>query len=246
MSDPKNIASIYNEFGAYYHDSRKKSSGRLHNEFIDIPTTLSLLPKDLQGITILDAGCGSGIYANLLAGKGAKVTGLDISDKMIEIARRETPPEFNIAYHVGSLDALPFTAASFDIIICTYVLENVEDISQVFRQFYSVLKPKGTCIFSVSHPLRANSQKMVQDGQEVWIVENYFETGVRESDFGGGMFVPKYKRTIQNYVDALASANFVIDKLLEPQPAPAGKEVDQQGYAKAMRLPQVLTMRLTK
>jgi len=245
-TDEKAISDVYNRFGDYYHDSRKKTSGRLHNEFIDIPATLSLLPNSLKNKKILDAGCGSGIYSVLLTKKDGEVIGVDISKKMIEIATRQTPKGLNIKYLVSGLYDLPFKNESFDIIVCNYVLENVEDLAKVFEQFFKVLTKKGVCIISLSHFMRGNSTPTIKDNKEQWVVENYFNTELRKSNFGGGMIVPKYRRTLQNYVDDLSKVGFVIERILEPQPIPEGELVDKEGYEKAMRLPQIMTMKLIK
>ncbi len=244
--DPQEIADIYNQFGRTYHESRQSASGRLHNEYIDMPATWSLLPTDLTGKMILDAGCGSGIYAKLLAEKGATVYGVDISEEMIKIAKEETPPALTITYSVGDVQKLQFNDASMDIILATYVLENVPDLQKTFQEFYRVLKPGGSFIASMSHPLRAASTQNTADDKEIWMVTNYFEEGVRTSDFGGGMMVPKHKRTMQEYVETATAAGFTLKHLLEPTPTPEGKAVDEKGYEVAMRLPQILTIQLTK
>ena len=242
----KIVAEVYNKYGKYYHESRKSTSGRLYNEYIDIPATLSLLPNDLKGLKILDAGCGSGIYSQILAKKGAGIAGIDISEKMIEIAKKETPPFLPIKYYVGSLSSLPFQGDLFDYIICTYVLENIEDIDRVFLEFNRVLKQKGKCVFSVSHPLRAQSEKSNSDVGETWTIKDYYKSGMRNSDFGGGMIVPKYMRTVEVYAKSIKRGGFVINDLLEPQPIKEGKKVDEITYLKAMRLPQLMTMMISK
>lgn len=245
-TDASAVATVYNQFGQQYHDSRKQGHGRLFNEYLDMPATFSLLPDSLQGKKILDAGCGSGMYSRLLAQKAAVVTGVDISEKMIGIAQKETPPELSIQYSVGNLYSLPFSDKEFDLILCNYVLENIEDIGKVFKEFFRVLRSKSECIFSISHPLRAQSKKQIVDGKEEWVIADYFEEGMRMSDFGGGMMVPKYKRTLESYVKALTDAGFVISALLEPRPTPEGCTVDPENYEKAMRLPQLLTVKIVK
>jgi hypothetical protein len=67
-------AKTYDKYGEMYHASRVKRSGRFTNEFIDIPTTFSLLPKELSGLRILDAGWRSGNYSVRLAIKTAVLT----------------------------------------------------------------------------------------------------------------------------------------------------------------------------
>lgn len=244
--DSKEIAEVYNKFGRYYHDSRKNDSGRLYNEYIDIPATLSLLPDNVKNLKVLDAGCGSGIYANMVAKRGAKVVGIDVSEEMIKIASEETPKELGVEYTVGDLYKLPFQDGSFNLIICTYVLENIESLDKVFDEFNRVLTPQGRCILSISHPLRAQSTKSKKEDKEIWVIEDYYEAGMRKSDFGSGMIVPKYKRTLEEYVKAIKKSGFVVTDLLEPRPVKEGKDVDPVNYEKAMRLPQLLVMELKK
>lgn len=244
--DSQTIAHIYNQHGEAYHASRAGVSGRVFNECIDIPAVLSLLSEDLSDLCILDAGCGSGLYAGLLARRGARVTGIDVSATMIEIARRETPVELHVEYVVGELGQLPFQNEAFDMVICAYVLENIPDLAAVFAEFSRVLTGQGSCIFSISHPLRAYAKKAEVDGKAAWILDEYFERSMRQSDFGGGMLVPKYKRPLADYIAALAEAGFVVTRLLEPRPTPEGEEIDPETFEMAQRLPQVLTMRLQK
>ncbi len=56
-----------------------------HNALYERPATLSLLP-DVEGLRVLDAGCGPGIYAQILSDNGAKVVGFDRSPKMVDRA----------------------------------------------------------------------------------------------------------------------------------------------------------------
>src|SRR5437868_2138312 len=109
--DSSEIADMYNKLGKVYHESRVKG-GRIFNEFLEMPATLALIPKDLTGKMVLDAGCGSGIYAREMARRGATVIGIDISDTMIEIANSETPADLNITYRVDNLYQLDLETAS--------------------------------------------------------------------------------------------------------------------------------------
>lgn len=87
--------------------------------------------------------------------------------------------------------------------------------------------------------------KEKKDGLTVRVMEEYFKEGMRYSDFGGGMKVPKFKRPLESYTKALAKAGFVISDLIEPRPIPSAKDVDLH-YSEAMRLPEVLTMKIVK
>jgi hypothetical protein len=58
--------------------------------------------------------------------------------------------------------------------------------------------------------------------------------------------VPKYRRPIEDYTEAIASAKLLIKRLLEPQPVPDGEAVDPEGYGKAVRLPQLLVIEMIR
>jgi 2-polyprenyl-3-methyl-5-hydroxy-6-metoxy-1,4-benzoquinol methylase len=66
-----------------------------------LPRMLDLL-GNLDGLTILDAGCGEGYLSRVLASRSAKVTGIDVSPRLIQIAR-EKDPDGAIEYRVGDL-----------------------------------------------------------------------------------------------------------------------------------------------
>ncbi|MCR9192586.1 MAG: methyltransferase domain-containing protein [Gammaproteobacteria bacterium] len=241
--DAEAIAEIYNQHGETYHTSRTKK-GRFFNEYLEMPATLSLIPENLTGKTVLDAGCGSGIYTREMAKRGAKVIAVDISKTMIEIARQELSQYKDIAYQVGNIYELTVKNQSVDWIICNYVLENVFDIDAVFEEFKRVLKPGGCCVYSISHPLRGTAEKEFLDGHEIWKLKNYYDKGVRMSDFGQGMKVKKYKRTLSDYINASINPGFLIEHMLEPQPILLGKKNDVVAYEAAMRLPQLLIVKM--
>lgn len=75
---------------------------------------LSQMPRDLAGLRILDAGCGTGALACAMAARGADVTGIDISPQLIDIARRRAPAGLSgsLTFHAG--DMLDAGAGRFD------------------------------------------------------------------------------------------------------------------------------------
>lgn len=243
--DADEIAQVYDVHGKNYHESRAKS-GRLANEFIDMPATQMMFPKSVKDLQILDAGCGSGIYSRLLASKGAIVTGVDISKEMLKIAKNESEGINNIKYVQANLYELPFKSNSFDLIICTYVLENIEKLEAVFSEFSRVLKNKSHLIFSISHPFRRQSNIITYENERVLLLRDYFKREKVEIDFGDGMIVPKFRRPFQEYTKALFQNKFVIVDFIEMQPVKEGKKFDTDGYEKAMRLPQLLTIKARK
>ena len=73
------------------------------------------LPKDLRGTRILDAGCGTGVLSRMLDERGAEVVGVDISEKLIEVAKDRSNLNKNIEYFAGDMKEQSF--GNFDYII---------------------------------------------------------------------------------------------------------------------------------
>ncbi len=95
---------------------------------------------------VLDAGCGNGRLFELLKEKKVEYTGLDLSDELIAIARRQYP---EIKFIVGNILDLPLDPENFNVIFCIATLHHLptEKIrAQAIQQFYKVLRPDGQLI----------------------------------------------------------------------------------------------------
>ncbi len=86
---------------------------------------------DVSGLTVLDAGCGTGYLSKKLRDRGALVTGIDFSERMIEIARATHP---DIGFRVDSCSELRTIGDEhFDIVIANYVLMDVPDLGGTMK-----------------------------------------------------------------------------------------------------------------
>ena len=72
-----------------------------------------------QGDRVLDVACGTGVVARECARRGAAVTGLDLNEGMLTVARRISP---DIDWHEGDASDLPFEDGSFDAVTCQFGL----------------------------------------------------------------------------------------------------------------------------
>jgi ubiquinone/menaquinone biosynthesis methyltransferase len=100
------------------------------------------LAKPRPGARALDLATGTGDLAFALAARGAEVVGLDITTRMIELARAKSTSS-NPAFLVGDMMALPFPPASFDIVTTGYGLRNVPSLTTAIDEIGRVLKPGG-------------------------------------------------------------------------------------------------------
>jgi demethylmenaquinone methyltransferase/2-methoxy-6-polyprenyl-1,4-benzoquinol methylase len=92
------------------------------------------------GARVLDACCGTGDLALAAQDEGARVTGLDFSERMLERARRKSG---DVEWIEGDLLALPFEDETFDAATVGFGVRNVEDIGHALRELRRVLRPGG-------------------------------------------------------------------------------------------------------
>jgi 2-polyprenyl-6-hydroxyphenyl methylase/3-demethylubiquinone-9 3-methyltransferase len=98
----------------------------------------------LDGLNILDIGCGGGLLAEHFAKQGAAVTGIDLSENAIKTARDHAAAGgLSIRYEVGKAENLPAKDGEFDAVVCADCLEHVDDLEKVIREISRVLKEDG-------------------------------------------------------------------------------------------------------
>jgi demethylmenaquinone methyltransferase / 2-methoxy-6-polyprenyl-1,4-benzoquinol methylase len=99
------------------------------------------------GTRVLDLACGTGDIALAAAARGGSVTGLDITERMVELARRRNvsgrPPA---RFLVGDMAALPFGDEQFDVVTTGYGIRNVPEIEPAIREIKRVLRPGGVLL----------------------------------------------------------------------------------------------------
>jgi demethylmenaquinone methyltransferase/2-methoxy-6-polyprenyl-1,4-benzoquinol methylase len=102
--------------------------------------TLVTLAKVQTGERALDLACGTGDIAFAVAAKGARTVGLDITPRMLRLARRKSNAVGLVA---GDMTSLPFRSASFDLVTTGYGLRNVPDLGAAIDEIARVVRPGG-------------------------------------------------------------------------------------------------------
>ncbi len=99
---------------------------------------------NLKGLKILDIGCGGGLLSEEFAGRGAEVTGVDISEKSLEIAKSHAlENKLKINYKSGYAENIPAEDNTFNAVICADCLEHVDNLEKVIKEISRVLKNDG-------------------------------------------------------------------------------------------------------
>ena len=116
------------------------ADSKAENAYVERPAMLSLLPE-VEGKRVLNAGCGPGWYSEWLVDHGAWVVAIDVSPKMVELAKRRLGARVEV--HQADLSKpLDFLEdASFDLILCPLVLDYIRDWEGVFKEFFRLLRP---------------------------------------------------------------------------------------------------------
>ena len=105
-----------------------------------------LVVDDLSGKSLLDAGCGTGWLTKKAIEKGAKVTSVDISSKLVDITLKKNPKTTPV---ISSILDLPFDSNSFDYVISSDVIEHTPDPYEATIELIRVLKPGGKLCITV-------------------------------------------------------------------------------------------------
>ncbi len=100
----------------------------------------------LVGGDVLDAASGTGEVSRLLRRLGCRVTGVDLSERMVELARAKHEGDQGVRFTEGDAERLMFPDASFDGVICRNLLWTLTDPEAAFAEWRRVLKPGGTVV----------------------------------------------------------------------------------------------------
>ena len=211
--------------------------------------TLEPMLPDFAGRDVLDLGCGYGWHCAYAAEHGARsVLGLDISGKMLEVARGHHAASV-IEYRRMAMEDADFADGSFDVVLSSLAFHYVADFGALVRKIVRWLRPGGDFVFSCEHPVftAEGSQDWYRDEQGNILhfpVDNYYIEGRRQAVFLGER-VTKYHRTLTSYVGALLSGGFTLTGLAEPQP-PQEMIGTVPGMADELRRPMMLILSAKK
>jgi 2-polyprenyl-6-hydroxyphenyl methylase/3-demethylubiquinone-9 3-methyltransferase len=105
---------------------------------------------ELSGKRVLDVGCGGGILSEAMAGLGAEVTGIDLSDQALQVAQLHLlESKANVTYRKVAVEELAREQpASFDVVTCMEVLEHIPQPAEHVRACVQMLRPGGHAVFA--------------------------------------------------------------------------------------------------
>jgi len=135
--------------GFTYHKRFLGIKGRYVNE-LEKRILINLI-GDVKGKKILDVGCGTGRFTNILTRMGAKVTAIDPSPEMISYAKRQFK---ECRFEIGDIKNMRFPDDSFDVVVAMRVLIHFHDKKKALEEMVRVVKPGRMVVFDCANALR--------------------------------------------------------------------------------------------
>ena len=189
-----------------------------------MPALLELV-GDCSGLNVCDLACGTGIAAQELAARGARVTGIDLSERLLGIARAEAlRRSLTIEFiHADICSLSNISGAAFDGAVCSLALMDIENLDACLGEVARIVRPGGWFVFTITHPCFQTPESRwtgKSGGTVKREVRGYFREGFWRSDNAGGVRgqVGAYHRTLSKYFNAMFRTGFSFECVVEPRP----------------------------
>jgi SAM-dependent methyltransferase len=204
----------YDEFAGWY-------AGRIAGgTWVDatILDQLESMTGPVTGQNVLDCCCGEGMLAFHMASLGARVTGVDLSERLLEIAQRRegTPRPAFLHDDARTLDSIADDA--FDGATCFMALMDIPDLAAVYRSLRRVVQPGGWFVAVITHPcFESPHAAWLDDGSRT--ANRYLTEGEWFSRGAEGVRsrVGAHHRTLSTVLNEAIAAGWTLDHLREPQ-----------------------------
>jgi SAM-dependent methyltransferase len=211
------------------------------NNLYERPNMLARLPE-LKGKNVLDIGCSSGFYSEYALGKGASVTGIDISKVLINKLKTRLKSPVLRFFCADISQPMPFLESeSFDCVICSLVIDYIERWEPLLAELYRVMKKGGKMVMATHHPFsmyisrnRYNyfAYEMIED---TWAVRSSHPFKTRY-----------YIRPLSEVLRPIIQSGFKIISIDEPTPDEKCLELSPETYTTLSEQPGFLFFVLEK
>ncbi len=216
---PRTPTASWSDVATWY-DAHLQKPDTYHAKIL-LPNMLRLVAPEKDD-TIVDLACGTGFFTKAFAEKGATVTGIDVGEDLIALARTHVP---NAVFHVGSAEDLSMIKnESVKKVTIVLAIQNIEHAERVIAEASRILVPGGYFHIAMNHPAFRipkssawaydEKQKIQYRRVERYISETQSMIDMHPGTMGGPQTI-SFHRPLQYYFKALAKAGFSVDRLEE-------------------------------
>lgn len=184
----------------------------------------------VDGLRVLDLGCGQGYFTRKLARAGAAVIGVDLADELVASAREHEAREpVGARYErLGAAEASArWPAGHFDRVTSCMAVQDMAEVPRVLQGAFALLRPGGRMVFSVPHPATDTAYREwdrdLAGRKRALKLDRYFEGGPATCHWNMPRLeyhwrTPCWRYTISEWSDLIADAGFLVARLHEPRP----------------------------
>ncbi len=247
------IASVWNE---------NMKDGDWFQRHIIYPEVLRFL-SPVKNKKVIDVGCGNGHLSRFLAKQGAKAFGVDNSQQMITACNLNGGSATFACLDITA-ETMP-CKKRFDAAVFNNSMQDMQEYEKGLKGAYQLLKKRGELLIVVKHPCfhgrseRCGWHVTTQSGERIVTGHGLSDLEKRKEPYTGEYFVmndylsksehtrewyglktTSYARTLQEYINAVIRAGFVIESLSEPKPLPSGQAENPSLYNLLTKIPNFI------
>jgi len=163
------FGSIAGEYDGWYDTPPGRSHDRYQKALVR-----SFLPPAKAPERLLDVGCGTGHWSRFFASLGYAVVGVDISERMIEVAKANVSPQ--CVFEVADACDLPFDTDSFEVVAAMATLEFLSDVSRALTEMFRCAKSSGCVLIGTLNRIAPINQHRLAKGTEPYASAHLFST----------------------------------------------------------------------
>lgn len=196
------------------YDSLVGESGDFNHKTYINPAVLEIL-GNVKNKNVLDLACGQGYFSKILADKGARVTGIDISEDLISIAKEKFEnPTIQFLVRDGS-DLEGIKDNQFEAVVCNMSFHDIENVGETIDEIARVIQISGKLIFSIPHPW-THLGKSIKENRDYYLrLEKYKSELEIPNKLYGKEGIVSFHRPLEFYVNKLTQHKFEITNFVE-------------------------------
>lgn len=206
---------------------------------------LELVPP--AGSLTIDVGCGEGRLTRHLQSLGHRTVGIDVSERLIELAKEADP--FG-SYFAANAAAMPVESSVADLAVAFMTLQDIDDLDSAVSEIARILVPNGRLVMAIVHPINSSGRFANENADSEFVIPgdfSYFDQYRYSDTFardGLEMTFHSVHRSLDTYSRAFERSRLLIEAIRE-HPVPDSAVTDDR-YIRWQRMPLFLHIRAIK